>query len=88
MALYTTGLAVVLGYAVLRSGSVLLSAYLHDLNSQVAGLIVAIGFRPFGPALSFFIGIYPVVTLALVGFLILRNQIWRGTGSSLPYPGS
>ncbi len=88
MALYTTGLAVVLGYAVLRSGSVLLSAYLHALNNQVAAFIVAIGFRPFDTALSFGIGIYSVVTLAIVAILILRDPIWRGTGSSLPYPGS
>ena len=88
MTLYTTGLAVVLGYAVLRSGSVLLSAYLHGLNNQVAAFIVALGFRPFDSALSFFIGIYSVVTLAIVAILILRDPIWRGKGSSLPYPGS
>jgi len=88
MALYTTGLAVVLGYAVLRSGSVLLSSYLHALNNQVAAFIVAIGFRPFDTALSFFIGLYSVVTLAIVAILVLRDPIWRGKGSSLPYPGS
>jgi hypothetical protein len=36
MALYTTGLAVVLGYAVLRSGSVLLAAYLPRLVTDSA----------------------------------------------------
>ena len=79
MALYTTGLAVVLGYAVLRSGSVLLAAYLHALNNQVAAFLVAIGFRPFAPAWSFFIGSYSVVTLAIVAILILSAPIWRGT---------
>lgn len=88
MALYTTGLAVVLGYAVLRSGSVLLAAYLHALNNQVAAFLVAIGFRPFDPAWSFFIGIYSVVTLAIVVMLILRDPIWQGRGSSLPDAGS
>jgi len=88
MALYTTGLAVVLGYAVLRSGSVLLSAYLHAFNNQVAAFIVAIGFRPIDPAFSFGIGIYSVVTLAIVAILILWDPIWRGKGSSLPYPAS
>ncbi len=88
MALYTTGLAVVLGYAVLRSGSVLLSAYLHALNNQVAAFILAIGFRPFDPAWSFFIGIYSVVTLAIVAVFILRGPAWRGRGSSLPDPAN
>ena len=53
MTLYTTGLAVVLGYAVLRSGSVLLAAYLHALNNQVVAFIVALGFKPFDTAFSF-----------------------------------
>jgi membrane protease YdiL (CAAX protease family) len=80
MTLYTTGLAVVLGYAVLRSGSVLLSAYLHGLNNQVVNFIAAMGFKPFDTAFSFGIGIYGIVTLAIVAFLILRDPIWRGRG--------
>jgi membrane protease YdiL (CAAX protease family) len=80
MTLYTTSLAVVLGYAVLRSGSVLLSAYLHGLNNQVVNFIAAMGFKPFDTAFSFGIGIYGIVTLAIVAFLILRDPIWRGRG--------
>ncbi len=83
MTLYTTGLAVVLGYAVLRTGSVLLAAYLHALNNQVVAFIVALGFRPFDPAFSFGIGIYGIATLAIVALLILRDPIWRGKGSNL-----
>ena len=83
MALYTTDLAVVLGYAVLKSGSVLLSAYLHALNNQVVAFIAAMGFKPFDNAFSFDIGIYGIVTLAIVALLILRDPIWRGTGSNL-----
>lgn len=88
MALYTTGLAVVLGYAVLRTGSVLLSSYLHALNNQVAAFIVAIGFRPFDPAVSFLIGIYSVITLAIVAALILRSPSWQGKRSSPPHLAS
>jgi hypothetical protein len=83
MTLYTTGLAVVLGYAVLRSGSVLLAAYLHALNNQVASFIVALGYRPFDPAFSFGIGIYGIATLAIVALLVLRDPVWRGKGSNL-----
>ena len=88
MTLYTTGLAVVLGYAVLRSGSVLLAAYLHGLNNQVVNFIVALGFRPFDTAFSFGIGIYGLVTLAVVALLVLRDPIWRGKGSNLIQPSS
>jgi membrane protease YdiL (CAAX protease family) len=83
MALYTTGLAVVLGYAVLKSGSVLLSSYLHALNNQVLAFIVAMGFKPFDAAFSFDIGIFGIVTLALVAMLILRDPIWSARGGGL-----
>ena len=83
MALYTTGLAIVLGYAVLKSGSILLSAYLHALNNQVVAFIAAMGFKPFDNAFSFDIGIYGIVTLAIVALLILRDPIWQGKGSNL-----
>jgi membrane protease YdiL (CAAX protease family) len=92
MALYTTGLAVVLGYAVLRTRSVLLAAYLHALNDQVAAFLVALGYKPFDPVFSFGIGIYGLATLAIAALLILRDPIWRGKGSNLdpaqPTPGS
>lgn len=87
MTLYTTGLAIVLGYAVLRSGSVLLASYLHALNNQVVSFIVAMGFRPLDFSFSFGIGIYGIATLAIVAILILRDPIWQGKGSSLPLPG-
>ena len=77
MALYTTGLAIVLGYVVLKTGSVLLSAYLHALNNQVVAFIIAMGFKPFDTAFSFDIGIYGIATLAVVALLFLRDPIWR-----------
>lgn len=82
MTLYTTGLAVVLGYAVLRSGSVLLAAYLHALNNQILAFIVALGFKPYDLAFSFAIGIYGIATLAIVALLVLRDPVWRGKGSN------
>jgi CAAX protease family protein len=86
MTLYTTGLAVVLGYAVLRSGSVLLSSYLHGLNNQVLAYLFAIGLRPFDAAYAFGIGTYGVLTLAAVAAILLLDPIWRGSGSSLAEP--
>jgi membrane protease YdiL (CAAX protease family) len=83
MTLYTTGLAVVLGYAVLKSGSVLLAAYLHALNNQVVNFIVAMGFKPFDSAFSFDIGIYGIATLAIVALFVLRDPVWRGKGGNL-----
>ncbi len=86
MVFFTTCIAVVLGYAVLRSGSVLLAAYLHALIDQMLSFLSAIGFRPHNPVFSFYIGIYGILTLAIVAFFILRDPIWRGRGSSLYQP--
>ncbi len=84
MVLYSTGNAVILGYAVLHSGSILLAAYLHALIDQVINLLVTLGFRPYDPAFSFGIGIYGIAMLAIIAFLIFRDPIWRDRGSNLP----
>ena len=81
--LFLVGFAVVLGTAVLRSGSVLLAAYLHALNDQTTGFIVFLGYKPFNPVFSFGVGIYGIATLALITLLVLRAPVWRGRGSSL-----
>jgi len=75
--LFLMGLAVFLGYAVLKTGSVLLAAYLHALNDQTTAFLVFLGFTPFNPVFSFGIGIYAIATLAVFTLLILRDPIWR-----------
>ena len=84
--LFLIGFAIVLGYVVLRSGSVLLSAYLHGLNDQTTAFIVFLGYKPFNPVFSFGVGIYGVATLALITLPILLVPIWRSKGSSLASP--
>lgn len=74
-------LSIVLGYAVLRSGSVLLAAFLHSLNNVTVMQIGNVGLMPFDNAFSF-IGIYGIVPLVIVALLVLRDPIWRGTGSN------
>lgn len=86
MTLYTTCLAIVLGYAVLRSGSVLLVAFLHAINNSVLQVIALMGFKAFDPAFSFGAGIYGIATLAVSAFFILRDPIWREKGGNLSQP--
>ncbi len=49
---FMTLLAVVLGYALLKIGSVLLFFYLHALNDQMTAFLVASGLTPYNPVLS------------------------------------
>ncbi|GLV55422.1 hypothetical protein KDH_22660 [Dictyobacter sp. S3.2.2.5] len=80
------GFAVVLGFAVLRSGSILLAAYLHAPDDQTTGFIVTLDYKPFNPVFSFGVGIYGIAILVLITLLILRAPIWWGRGSSLISP--
>ena len=87
MVLYTTGFGIVLSYAVLKSGSVLLASFLHAITNQLANfLFIQLGFTPYDSALSFGLGIYGITMLAIIAMLILRDPIWRGKGGNLPLP--
>jgi membrane protease YdiL (CAAX protease family) len=75
---YTIGLAFVLGYAVLKSGSVLLAAYLHALNNQVLSLLIVLVYKPANPVFSFGAGLFGVLSLGVVVILILLlDPLWR-----------
>jgi uncharacterized protein len=77
MTAYCVLLAFVLGYAVLKSGSVWLAAFLHALNNQVLGFLFVVVNAPVDPVWSFGIGIYALATGAVVVALILRDPIWK-----------
>jgi uncharacterized protein len=77
MVLYTTGLAFFLGYAVLKTGSIWLAAYLHALNNQTLAFLALTVYTPTNPALSFDIGLPGLVLMGLVVLLILRDPLWR-----------
>jgi len=74
---YTVGLSVVLGCAVLKSGSVILASFLHALNNQTQSVLSMTVYRPADSVFSFGIGIYGLICLAIVALLILRDPIWQ-----------
>jgi membrane protease YdiL (CAAX protease family) len=78
MTLYTIGLAFVLGFAVLRSGSVWLAAFLHALNNQVVAFLMIMIYTPDDPVLSFGIGAYGLIIWALLigALLLLGRREW------------
>jgi membrane protease YdiL (CAAX protease family) len=77
MTCYTVGLSVVLGYAVLKSGSVILASFLHALNNQTQSFLVMMVYKPSDFVFSFGIGIYGLICLGIVALLILRDPVWR-----------
>jgi membrane protease YdiL (CAAX protease family) len=78
MILYCIALAFLLGFAVLRSGSVWLAAFLHALNNQVWSFFVLMIYTPGDPVFSFGVGIYGLLLLAAVVavLLVLGRKEW------------
>jgi membrane protease YdiL (CAAX protease family) len=78
MTLYTIGLGFFLGYAVLKSGSVWLAAYLHALNNGVASFLVVLVYSPDDPVFSFGVGLYGLIVWAIVvaALLIVGRKEW------------
>lgn len=77
MVAYCIGLGYFLGFAVLKSGSVWLAAFLHGLNNQALGYLSGLINTPNDPVYSFGVGIYGMVPLAIVTLLILRDHVWK-----------
>lgn len=83
MTIYTVALAFFLGYAVLKSGSVWLAAYLHALNNATASFLMVLVYQPASPIYSFGLGIYGLAFWAVIvaGLLVLDRETW------FPSPG-
>jgi membrane protease YdiL (CAAX protease family) len=63
-------------YAVLKTGSIWVAAFLHGLVNSVYGYTVQYVVRPDDKVLSFGLGVYGLACLALVVLFILRDPVW------------
>jgi uncharacterized protein len=79
MTIFCVLLAYVIGYAVLKTGSVWLAAFMHALIDQTANYFAGIIYTPSDPIFCFGIGIYGLATLAVVVFFLLRDPVWKDT---------
>lgn len=77
MVLFSSGLAFLLGYAVLKARGVWIAAFLHALVNQSLAFFMGILYTPSDAVYSFGIGIPGLILLALVVVLILRDPIWK-----------
>ncbi len=86
MVLYCTAEGIVLSYAVLKSGSVLLAAFLHAVDNVMPNTLVGMGFMPFDRVFNFYNGIPMIAMMTVIAFFILRDPIWREKGGNLAQP--
>jgi len=77
MLLFSTGLAFLLGYAVLKAKGVWIAAFLHALVNQSFSYFMGVIYAPADPAFSFGIGIPGLILLGLLVLLILRDPVWK-----------
>jgi uncharacterized protein len=82
MTAYTTALAFILGYAMLKTGSIWLVAYLHALNNQTYSYLSALIYKPDNAVLAFGGGLFGVLLLIPIVLLLLRDPVWRDRPSS------
>lgn len=79
--IYTVALAFFFGYAVLKSGSVWLAAYLHALNNASASFLMVLVYRPDSPIYSFGLGVYGLLLWGVIvaALLVFDRQTWIGS---------
>lgn len=71
MTWYTVILAFFFGYAMLKSGSVWLAAFLHGLNNQVLAFLTIVVYKPDDPVFSFGIGLFGLIVLSIAVIILL-----------------
>jgi membrane protease YdiL (CAAX protease family) len=77
MTIYTVLLGFVLGHVMLKTGSVWLVAFLHALNNQTISFFTIMVYRASDPVLSFNTGVYGLLTMIPVVYLLLRDPVWK-----------
>ncbi len=78
--------AYVLGYAMLKTGSIWLVAFIHAVMDQTGAFFAAVINAPINPVLSFGIGLPGLAMLAAIVFLLLRDPVWHDTPSDSVLP--
>ena len=65
-------------YAVVKTRSIWVAAFLHGLVNSLYAFILVYIVRPYDKVFSFGLGMYGLVCLAVVAWSILRDPVWVG----------
>jgi len=64
-------------YAVFKTGSIWVAAFMHGVVNSVYGFLLTYVVRPDDKVFSFGLGVYGLLCIGLVAALILRDPLWR-----------
>jgi len=68
---------IIQGYAVIKTGSIWVAAFMHGLVNSVYGFMLSYGVRPENRIFSFGLGIYGLICLLIVVGWILQDPVWK-----------
>ncbi|HUZ17049.1 MAG TPA: type II CAAX endopeptidase family protein [Spirochaetia bacterium] len=77
MTVFTVLFAYVLGYAVLKTGSVLLAAFMHAIFNQSAAFFLSLAYKANDAVFSFGIGLYGMAILAVIVLALQLDPVWK-----------
>jgi membrane protease YdiL (CAAX protease family) len=82
MAGYTILLGFVLSYAMLKTGSIWLVAFIHTINNQSVAFFTIAFYQVNNPVLSFGSGLYGLLIMLPIVALLLRDRVWHSRAGS------
>lgn len=74
---YTIVLAFILAYSVYKGKGLWIAAFLHALNNQTLSFFNGLVYKVNDPLYSFGMGIFGLLSFAVVVLLILRDPLWK-----------
>lgn len=82
MILLTIVLAIIFGYAVLKTGSIWIAVLLHLVTDAIELPVNSYLGLSRDPILSFGIGVFGIAILALLALVLLRSKVWKAGKST------
>jgi len=75
--IFFTLTGIIFGYAVLKTGSIWVAAFMHGVLNSIYAFGLNYLVRPDDKVFSFGLGIFGLICLAVVVLVVLRDPLWR-----------
>lgn len=76
---------IVQGYAVIKTGSIWVAAFMHGVVNSVYSFGLSYIVRPESTVYTFGLGIYGLLCLGVIVTLLLQDPVWKEKGAGLVY---
>ena len=73
---------VIQGWAVLKTGSIWIAAFMHGVVNSVYGYSIAYLVRPDDKIFSFGLGLYGIACLGIIVAFLMKDPVWKKSNTS------